>query len=182
MRTAHRDIHARLIDRDQPPRIEPRIARERPRGGAECRVGRVHSDAAVFFKHISLARHRPPEARRDVLAVRPTRRLYSRHSSSLVPSGRSRTTAEHDDRDRRPPAAAARPRRDRLRRPVLCDPPLQRAILHPKSAANRGIRPRRLRTPPPPVLETPRRMVLAWRQLVHLDVNSSGAPGLVAKS
>ena len=94
MRSAHRDIHACLIERDQPVEVnasDPALERL----ALLPNVGSVlFTRARPFFLSTYPAR---PMARRKLDAVvrsaRPTRRLYARHSSSLVPSGRSRITA-----------------------------------------------------------------------------------------
>ncbi len=94
MRTSHRDIDARFIDR------HPSFRVDRPDRRAEClafggNVGSVKFTRTwSFFLSTYPARF---SARRKLVALvrpaRPTRRLYARLNSSLVPSGRSRTTA-----------------------------------------------------------------------------------------
>ena len=94
MRAAHRDIHARFIDGDQALRVDGRAPRAK-RLAFCMNVGSVTlTRTPPFFLRTYPSRF---IARRKLVgfvrSARPTRRLYSRHNSSLVPSGRSRTTA-----------------------------------------------------------------------------------------
>jgi len=94
VRASHRDIYARFIDGDQPFRID---GADRPpkRLSFGANVGSVTFTRTLpFFLRTYPSRF---IARRKLVgfvrSARSTRRLYSRHNSSLVPSGRSRTTA-----------------------------------------------------------------------------------------
>src|SRR5215475_13430464 len=94
VRAAHRDIYARFIDGDQPVRIDGRPPRAK-RFTLSMNVGSVAlTRTPPFFLRTYPSRF---IARRKLVGFdrpsRPTRRLYSRHNSSDVPSGRSRTTA-----------------------------------------------------------------------------------------
>src|SRR3990170_6467698 len=107
VRAAHRDIHARFIDGNQPPRVDPPDPRAEGLAFGPNVGSVVFTWARPFFFNTYPARF---IARRKLVVVvrcaRPTRRLYARHSSSLVPSGRSRTTAWTRTRsigDRHPP-------------------------------------------------------------------------------
>src|SRR5581483_7812808 len=94
MRAAHRDIHTRFVDGDQSAWVDRRAPREK-RLPFRTNVGSVAlTRTPPFFLRTYPSRF---IARRKLVAFvrpsRPTRRLYSRQSSSHVLSGRSRTTA-----------------------------------------------------------------------------------------